>query len=362
MRSNPLLTLGKIAVPVLTVLLASALNSALSPLMKPFTFSLFIAAVTYSTLREGQFAGLFATFLSMLITTYFFLDPVYSLYIDIGGFIKISAFVLVCFFLIQVVVRMRTVEAAALNSATLIESLVEFQDEPISILDSEWKFVSINLACSRYLNLDREKLIGKVVWDLFPTSRGTIFEEYYRRAVRDRGPVRFEAYHRSSNQWLFVRAVPYDDGLIVSFRGLEQPRTTLPARPSGFQQGWKFELFEPVSVRLPASELIEAIYRESRLIGNGRPLSAASIETLKNDQGYIGFGTIFPDSEATNLDALSRFIHSGFQLDHAKLANLKEDGTTTTVEHRLVGEVESGLLVSLSGQMKVPIRAAVRRL
>jgi len=64
-------------------------------------------------------------------------------------------------------------------------------------LDADWSLVHVNAAAERVLRRPRHELVGGVLWDLFPDTVGTVFEERYRCATATGQPVAFEAYYPS---------------------------------------------------------------------------------------------------------------------------------------------------------------------
>lgn len=85
-------------------------------------------------------------------------------------------------------------------------------------LDRTWAFSYMNAHAERVLRSSREEVLGRSLWEAFPGAVGTTFEREYRRAVRERVPVRFEAYFTPLGAWFDVTAYPSSDGLAVYFR------------------------------------------------------------------------------------------------------------------------------------------------
>lgn len=88
-------------------------------------------------------------------------------------------------------------------------------------LDREWRFTYVNGIFARSLGQTPEDLIGKVIWEKYPALLGTVFEECYRRAVREQVPVRFEAPGTVSGRWYRIYAYPSEDGLSVFSTDIE---------------------------------------------------------------------------------------------------------------------------------------------
>ncbi len=83
-------------VAILAVVLAMLLMLLLNPwiAMSGSPFLMFFGAVMVSAWSGGMGAGLVATFLSALLSSYFFIYPTYSLVVDLSDILRLSVFVL----------------------------------------------------------------------------------------------------------------------------------------------------------------------------------------------------------------------------------------------------------------------------
>ncbi len=100
-------------------------------------------------------------------------------------------------------------------------AILENTTDCYCVLDAEWRFTQLNERACRYFSAKREELIGKVLWELFPQIRGSMFEQKYREAVAEGQPVHFETDSavvpgRSSE----VHACPLDGSLHIYFRDI----------------------------------------------------------------------------------------------------------------------------------------------
>ncbi len=85
-------------------------------------------------------------------------------------------------------------------------------------VDSSWRFSYVNAEGERLLGRERDRLVGGVIWDLFPDSVGSDFETRYREAVASGEPTAFVAYYPAPlDAWYEVRGWPTPDGLSVYF-------------------------------------------------------------------------------------------------------------------------------------------------
>lgn len=92
-------------------------------------------------------------------------------------------------------------------------------------LDAQWRMTYINGEAERLLDLRRDDVLGRDIWELFPEAVGTVFDETYRRAVETGRPQTFEAYYPAPlDAWYEVRALPSVDGLAIYFVDVTERR------------------------------------------------------------------------------------------------------------------------------------------
>jgi PAS domain S-box-containing protein len=94
-------------------------------------------------------------------------------------------------------------------------------DEAFFALDEEWQFTYVNESAKALIDID-ESVIGNSIWEAFPESRGTTFEEQYRRAMETQERVTFEEYFGPLDTWFEVTAHPSESGLSIYFRDVTE--------------------------------------------------------------------------------------------------------------------------------------------
>jgi PAS domain S-box-containing protein len=84
-------------------------------------------------------------------------------------------------------------------------------------LDREWRFTHVNSQAECINGIRREEQIGKNQWELFPTTRGTLLEREWHRAVAEQVAVEFEFYYEPWDAWFQNKAYPTKDGGLTVF-------------------------------------------------------------------------------------------------------------------------------------------------
>ena len=105
-----------------------------------------------------------------------------------------------------------------------VDRVLETMPGAFFLVDDEWRFSYVNAAAQRLVGVPRDRLLGAVVWDVFPAAVGSPFEENYRGARTDGKPRVFEAYAPTLERWFEVRAWPGPDGLSIYFDDVSDRR------------------------------------------------------------------------------------------------------------------------------------------
>ncbi|WP_336922164.1 SpoIIE family protein phosphatase [Aquipuribacter sp. SD81] len=104
------------------------------------------------------------------------------------------------------------------RSSARIEHITESMVVGYLAMDADWRVTHVNAHAVAALGRSREALVGRTIWELFPETVGTAFEEGYRRARDSARPVSFDAYYPPPlDAWYEVRATPEGDGVALYF-------------------------------------------------------------------------------------------------------------------------------------------------
>ncbi|MDN4173994.1 SpoIIE family protein phosphatase [Nocardioides sp. SOB77] len=99
-----------------------------------------------------------------------------------------------------------------------VQRVLEAMPTAFFHLDHEWRFTYANRVAHGLLGNVTQRLVGGVLWELFPAAVGGDFERHYRAAAATGEPVTFDAYYPAPlDAWYEVRAWPTPDGLSVYF-------------------------------------------------------------------------------------------------------------------------------------------------
>ena len=255
--------LTRYLVPVLAVGIAFGLTALLEPFVTRVIFVLFWPAVIITAATAGLGPAILASVLAVLVVEYWFLPPRLTLGVRPTDAATLLIFLVMAFVVSALADRRRLAEARAAAAARenaelakrieeqaielesqleesqsmaeeLEQATVELEErreeadsatqfsrgilesisDPFVVQDEEWRFRFINDAAAEILSShgNREQLLGRVLWDVYPDIVGTAFEREMRRAARDRTPVTFQAFYPERGSWAELHCYPLADG------------------------------------------------------------------------------------------------------------------------------------------------------
>lgn len=191
-------------------------------------------------------------------------------------------------------------------------------------MDADWVITQVNREGERMAGISRDQLIGRTLWDAFPATVGTTFEEQYRRAVATGRPVSFDAhYPEPLDVWVEVRAVPGRTGLALHF-------VDVTARVRGQQQAERTAARERLLGRI-TEELVgtldadEAAQRLSRLVVPA--LADWCMVTISDDDRAAGSPRGLRSAGSWHRDPEMRDIAAAYA--HMRLGSLEDDALLT---------------------------------
>jgi len=88
----------------------------------------------------------------------------------------------------------KRVEASLEKTNAQVTDILESINDAFFALDDTLTVIYFNQAAERVLGRDRREVMGQMLFDAFPEARGSIFEEKYRLAIREKQSLSFETF------------------------------------------------------------------------------------------------------------------------------------------------------------------------
>lgn len=105
-------------------------------------------------------------------------------------------------------------------------TLDRISDSVIS-LDRDWRYTFLNEPALATNPMGRDSILGKVIWDIHPELKGTIFQEKAVEAMQNGKSVELELFYQPLDCWYAVRIYPSKDGLTIYRKDISDRKNAL---------------------------------------------------------------------------------------------------------------------------------------
>jgi PAS domain S-box-containing protein len=124
--------------------------------------------------------------------------------------------------IMQDITPIRKAQQRAEDTAEHVNQILESIGDGFFTLDRNFNITYWNKMAEKIQNIQREKILGKSLWEVFPEAVSMQYFTEYRKALDEQVPVHFEEYHVSSGVWVELSAYPSREGLSVYFRDISE--------------------------------------------------------------------------------------------------------------------------------------------
>ena len=223
-------------------------------------------------------------------------------------------------------------------------AILENMSEAFITLDTKWRVVYMNLSAEQFLKRSREELLGKNIWDEFPTMVNSVLYEQYHSVITKRTPARFEAYYPALKAWAEVHAYPTDEGLMAYFHDITDEKRVareLEESEQRFRAVWETSA-DAMALSDPEGIVIAANPGYYRLYGY----------TPEEIVGH-SYAVIFPEKEREVAIRLYKQTFSeGNATESVETTIVHKDGSLRLVEATYRFILEDGQRVAMLSQIR----------
>ena len=101
-----------------------------------------------------------------------------------------------------------------------LETVFNRINDSVVSVDNNWRYTFLNDIALSTHPLGKEETLGKVIWDVHPEMKGTIFWDKYHEAMQTKNVVEIEDYYPPMDIWFSVKVYPSTDGLTIFYKDI----------------------------------------------------------------------------------------------------------------------------------------------
>ncbi len=161
-------------------------------------------------------------------------------------------------------------------------ALLEWSPNPKLVLDREYRIRYVNHAALANGPFEQDALIGRNVWECFPTLSGSVFHQSYERVLMTGLASRFERYDDELDRWQSVYAFPADNGVIAVLEDITERRRaerSLMESEAALSRAQEVAGIGSFSVNAPGTIQLSA--QAYRLLGLDPTLDIVDIQSVR---------------------------------------------------------------------------------
>ncbi|MEA5599721.1 ATP-binding protein [Nostoc sp. UHCC 0252] len=103
---------------------------------------------------------------------------------------------------------------AEVAKAHLETVLAGIQDQ-FFVLDRDWRYTFVNDRVAEVVGIQKEELLGRIIWEVFPDVAKSEFYTQVHRAIAQQTSVQFEYFYPAWQRWFENRVYPFGEGVSI---------------------------------------------------------------------------------------------------------------------------------------------------
>lgn len=118
----------------------------------------------------------------------------------------------------------KQLEEELLQSSQRINNILESITDGFFTVNKDWIVTYWNKEAEKMLQMPREIIIGKNLWEVYEEAKPLKFYQEYNRALEEKVAVHFEEFYPPANTWFEVSVYPSEEGLTAYFKDVTERR------------------------------------------------------------------------------------------------------------------------------------------
>jgi PAS domain S-box-containing protein len=96
-----------------------------------------------------------------------------------------------------------------------LQNILNSINDQFITLDRDWRYTYVNDRVAEILEVPKENILGRNIWEAFPDTVGTLFYTEVQRAVAEQIIIQFEYFYPTLDRWFENRIYPSKTGVTI---------------------------------------------------------------------------------------------------------------------------------------------------
>jgi PAS domain S-box-containing protein len=137
---------------------------------------------------------------------------------------------MILFIILSVILLLYTIinlfkqKSKTISKEKELETVLNRISDGVVSVDNDWRYTFLNDAAMATHPLSKEETLGKVIWDVHPGMKGTIFWDKYHEALHENKVVEIHDYYPPMDIWFSVKVYPSADGLTIFYKDITESK------------------------------------------------------------------------------------------------------------------------------------------
>ena len=208
----------------------------------------------------------------------------------------------------------------------------ECMTDAFYMIDPQWHLIYINEAAGNMSGSDRNAMLGKNLWDLFPNLKSGPLYDGFHSAMRNSRAYHVEYFSPHMNNWIELDAYPSPEGLAVFFHSITEKKA-MSDRISASEQRLKYVTQATLDAAWDWNLELNQVWWSGGLQQLFGWKASETEQEIVTDSAYW-LERIHPDDRMRVINHLENLIKSGISNWEDNYRLMRESGIDVNVEHR----------------------------
>lgn len=222
--------------------------------------------------------------------------------------------------------------------------LLENIDDVFAYFDRKWRYMYVNRQAEILNGKKRDELLGKKVWDVFPTAVGSYQHTMYQKALKTNRRVTFEAQSLLNNKWYTYILHPSEKGIALFLIDISERKK--------LEEGLKQSEARFRSIVEQSNEAIQFISPQGKILYSSPSVKRVLGYTPEEVSTHTPENSLHPDDLPHFLKVFKRLLTHPEEVVHVQYRVKHKDGSWAWIEAEGRNQLKNPAIQAIVGNFR----------